>query len=84
MIRLDPEEEVDDDDQPIKAVQKVQQLPNTSQAIFNEVDINHVHLNNLQVNVTKMDLPPDVEIASNYVSLVLEHKYIGKIIKFYR
>jgi hypothetical protein len=73
MIRLDPEEEIDDDDQPIKpaVVQKVQQLPNTSQAIYNEIDINHVHMNNLQVNLTKVDIPPEVEIASDYVSLVI-------------
>lgn len=72
MIRLDPEEENDDEDQPMKPAivqQNAQQLPNTSQAIYKEIDINNHHMNNLQVNVTKIEIPPDVEIASNYVSL---------------
>lgn len=75
MIRLDPDEEVDEDDvqpgnpSPLKNAAKInnQQLPNTSQAIFNEVDVNHVHLNNVQVNLTKVALPPDVDME-NYVS----------------
>lgn len=74
MIRLDPDEEIDEDEQQanpgaVKTTQKNnnQQLPNTSQAIFNEVDVNHVHLNNVQVNLTKVSLPPDVEMV-NYVS----------------
>lgn len=77
MIRLDPDEEADEDDvQPGNAAATPQKnstkfnnqpLPNTSQAIYNEVDVNHVHLNNVQVNLTKVALPPDVDIE-NYVS----------------
>lgn len=77
MIRLDPDEEADEDDvQPGNATATPQKnsakfnnqpLPNTSQAIYNEVDVNHVHLNNVQVNLTKVALPPDVDIE-NYVS----------------
>lgn len=77
MIRLDPDEEADEDDVPPgnatatpqknSAKFNNQPLPNTSQAIYNEVDVNHVHLNNVQVNLTKVALPPDVDIE-NYVS----------------
>lgn len=76
MIRLDPDEEIDEDEvqqqgnpTSVKNPQKNnnQQLPNTSQAIFNEVDVNHVHLNNVQVNLTKVALPPDVDMET-YVS----------------
>lgn len=77
MIRLDPDEEADEDDvqpgnatatpQKNSAKSNNQPLPNTSQAIYNEVDVNHVHLNNVQVNLTKVALPPDVDIE-NYVS----------------
>jgi hypothetical protein len=66
MIKLDPDEEMDEDDQPVKTPQK-QAMPNTSQATVNDVTLNHTHVNNVQINLTRVNLPPDV-LEQNFVS----------------
>lgn len=71
MIKLDPEEEVDDDDQPLmKTPQKIQMPPpNTSQATINDnVTMNHLHMNNVQINLPRNNLPA-VASPQNFVSL---------------
>jgi hypothetical protein len=68
MIKLDPEEEVDEDDQPINKTPQKSQLPppNTSQAMEVDVTMNHQHMNNVQINVARM--PNAVEPSQNFVS----------------
>ena len=71
MIKLDPDEEADDDDQPVKTPQKVA-MPNTSHAMINnDVGTNHnTHMNNVQINLSRVNIPPDVlEHSQNFVSL---------------
>lgn len=71
MIKLDPEEEVDDDDQPVKTPQKVP-MPNTSQAMSNDVTMNHTHVNNVQINLMRVNHPPAVvEPTQNFVRTFL-------------
>lgn len=71
MIKLDPEEEADDDENPsAKTPQKtLMPPPNTSQAYPNEVTLNHQHMNNVQINLPRVNLPMAVEPPQNFVSL---------------
>lgn len=70
MIKLDPEEEGDDEDQPSnKTPQKTQmQPPNTSNAMSNDVTMNHQHTNNVQINMSRVSLPMAMEAQQNFVS----------------
>lgn len=70
MIKLDPEEEADEDDQPLMKTPQKSQMPppNTSQAMSNDVTMNHVHANNVQVNLARVNFPADVEPQQNFVS----------------
>lgn len=70
MIKLDPEEEGDDEDQPSnKTPQKTQMLPpNTSNAMSNDVTMNHQHTNNVQINMSRVNLPIAMEAQQNFVS----------------
>lgn len=72
MIKLDPEEEQDDDEHTTaKTPQKMQMPPpNTSQAMVNDVTMNH-HTNNVQINLSRVTIPS----PQNFVSLIeLEKK----------
>lgn len=74
MIKLDPEDEADDDDQPLmKTPQKVQvPVPaNTSQAMTNDVTMNHVHTNNVQINLARVNFPAAVEPPQSFVRIYL-------------
>lgn len=67
MIKLDPEEEQDDDEHPAaKTPQKMQMPPpNTSQAMVNDVTMNH-HTNNVQINLSRVTIPS----PQNFVSFI--------------
>lgn len=67
MIKLDPEEEQDDDEHTTaKTPQKMQMPPpNTSQAMVNDVTMNH-HTNNVQINLSRVTIPS----PQNFVSLI--------------
>lgn len=67
MIKLDPEDEADDDDQPMKSPLKVP-MPNTSQAMSNDVTMNHTHVNNVQINIARVNHPVVIEPPQNFVS----------------
>ena len=73
MIRLDPEEEGDDDDQPLaKTPQKVlMPPPNTSQGMSIDVTMNHQYMNNVQINLPRLPLPMAVDGQQNFVSFYL-------------
>lgn len=65
MIKLDPEEDAEEDDAN-KTPQKMQlPPPNTSQAMENDVTMNHQHVNNVQINMAR--LPNPMEATQNYV-----------------
>lgn len=71
MIRLDPEEEVDDEDQPLTKTPQKQIMgpPNTSNAMANDVVMmNHQHVNNVQINLSRVNLPVALEAQQNFVS----------------
>lgn len=71
MIKLDPEDEQDEDDQPLsKTPNKVQMPPpNTSQAMTtNDITLNHQHVNNVQINLSRVNLPAAVASPQNFVS----------------
>lgn len=69
MIKLDPEDEPDEDDQPLsKTPQKLQMPPpNTSQAMANDVTMNHQHMNNVQINLNRVTIPT-IAPQQNFVS----------------
>lgn len=68
MIKLDPEEEADDDDAALKTPQKPQiPIPNTSQATTGDVTMNH--MNNVQVNMARVNIPTAMDTSQNFVSL---------------
>lgn len=69
MIKLDPEEELDDDDQPINKTPQKQNMnpPNTSHAMSNDVNMmNHQHMNNVQINMSQVNLPTGLDTQQNY------------------
>lgn len=70
MIKLDPEEEADDDENPSSKTPQKSQMPppNTSQAYPNEVTLNHQHMNNVQINLPRVNLPMSVDPPQNFVS----------------
>ena len=69
MIKLDPDEEAEDDEAAQKTPQKAP-MPNTSQAVAtNDVTINHMHMNNVQINLTRVNLVEDSPPPQNFVSL---------------
>lgn len=75
MIKLDPDEEAEDDEDkplgktPVKQVISPNQLPpNTSNMLTNDATVNNVHLNNVQINLTRVNLPPDLQ---NFVSSII-------------
>ena len=73
MIKLDPEEEAeDDDDEKVRPVQKQiispsapNQIGNSSFLPSNDTVVNNIHMNNVQINVTRLNLPSEYQ---NYVS----------------
>lgn len=68
MIKLDPEEEADEDEQ-MKTPQKNQlPPPNTSQAT-NDVIMNHMVTNNVQIN-SRVNNLPIIEASQNFVSFL--------------
>jgi len=72
MIKLDPEEELDDEDQPITKTPQKQNMgpPNTSNAMTNDVVMmNHQHTNNVQNNMSHVNHPVALDAQQNYVSL---------------
>lgn len=69
MIKLDPEEEADEDDAALKTPQKTQMpIPNTSQAATGDVTMNHMHTNNVQVNIARVNIPAAMDTSQNFVS----------------
>lgn len=71
MIKLDPEEELDDDDQPLMKTPQKQNMgpPNTSNAMNNDVTMtNHQHLNNVQINLSHVNFPAALEGQQTFVS----------------
>lgn len=71
MIKLDPEEEADDEDSVLKTPQKTQMpTPNTSQAASGDVTMNHMHMNNVQVNMARVNIPTAMDTSQNFVSQI--------------
>lgn len=70
MIKLDPEEEADDEEHPsAKTPQKtLMPPPNTSLAMTNDVTMNHLHTNNVQINLPRLNLPATITSQQNFVS----------------
>lgn len=70
MIKLDPEEEGEEDDQQhAKTPQKTQMLPpNTSNAYPNDVTMNHQYANNVPITLPRVNLPAVVEPQQIFVS----------------
>lgn len=74
MIKLDPEEEADDDDED-KPLNKLNQIQKQvvmhpsgnvqSGGNSNTQTVNNVHMNNVQINLTRVNLPSEFQ---NYVS----------------
>lgn len=67
MIKLDPEEEAEEDD-PMKSPQKSQMPPPHTSQTANEVLVNHTVTNNVQNN-SRVNIPA-VEPSQNFVSCV--------------
>lgn len=73
MIKLDPDEEADDDDEekPKSALQKQVTMPSMPNQVANssymptDGTVNNIHMNNVQINVTRINLPPEYQ---NFVS----------------
>lgn len=84
MIKLDPEDEGEEDDQPLlKTPQKIQMPPaNTSQAAANDVTMDHVHTNNVQINLTRVNFPTSVEPPQNFVSSLISILELWFMISF--
>lgn len=89
MIKLDPEEEVDDDDED-KTLNKPNQMQkqvvihpsgNVQQSggNSNTQTINNVHMNNVQINLTRVNLPSEFQ---NYVRKIYK-KFNFKNVYFY-
>lgn len=75
MIKLDPDEEADDDDEEKPKSQKQILMPPTPNQVGNSsflpiIDgaVNNVHMNNVQINLTRINLPPEYQ---NFVSFNL-------------
>jgi hypothetical protein len=76
MIKLDPDEEAgsDDEDKPKSQSQKQVIMPSTPNQVGNssypptDAAVNNVHTNNVQINLTRINLPPEYQ---NFVSLIL-------------
>jgi hypothetical protein len=71
MIRLDPDEEADEDEEGRPKPQKQILVPTQQQPteMSNDATVNN-HLNNVQINLTRVSLPPEYQ---NYVSLLSSH-----------
>lgn len=72
MIKLDPDEEddMDDDTKPLKNQSLLNSSPvlntsnsngNTSVTLNDSAVMNNVHLNNVQINLTRVNLPPEFQ-----------------------
>jgi hypothetical protein len=75
MIKLDPDEEdeEDDDGKPIVKPMKNQSVTSenlnangNSSTLMTEPVVNNVHMNNVQINLTRVNLPPEYQ---NFVSI---------------
>jgi hypothetical protein len=80
MIKLDPEDEVEDDDDENKVKQSavasqkqstIQSGNSTYVAVDEDMLMNNVVMNNVQINLTRVNLPPEyqsyVSIAQNFI-----------------
>lgn len=71
MIKLDPDEEAGSDDEDRPKPQKQAIMPSTPNQVGNsshlptDTTVNNVHMNNVQINVTRLNLPPEYQ---NFVS----------------
>lgn len=77
MIRLDPDEEADEDEEgrPKPVIQKQVTMPSTPNQVGNssypqivDATVNNIHMNNVQINLTRINLPPEYQ---NFVRLTL-------------
>lgn len=73
MIKLDPDEEAgsDDEERPKPPAQKQVFMPSTPNQVGNssyvptDATVNNIHMNNVQINLTRINLPPEYQ---NFVS----------------
>lgn len=84
MIKLDPDEEDDEDDdnrpfgkQPVMKNQSITSNDvsvnangNSSTLLNDSTIVNNVHLNNVQINLTRVSLPPEYQ---NFVSDLISY-----------
>lgn len=70
MIKLDPEEEADEDDS-TKTPQKNQMPPPQTSQASNDVIVNHMVTNSVQIN-SRVNIPAAVEPQHNFVSFQIK------------